>query len=50
MVSEKKYEELGESHETYPKGLQHSKPMVYWEYIQVDTLLSLQNPRTEFGN
>lgn len=44
----KKYEELGENPETYLKGLYHARPITYWDYIQVDTLLSLQNPRTDF--
>jgi tryptophan 2,3-dioxygenase len=44
----KKYEELGENPETYLKGLYHAKPITYWDYIQVDTLLSLQNPRTGY--
>ena len=43
-----KYEKLGENPETYMKGLLHAKPITYWDYIQVDTLLSLQNPRTNF--
>ena len=45
---QKKYEDLGENPETYLKGLYHAKPITYWDYIQVDTLLSLQNPRTGF--
>jgi tryptophan 2,3-dioxygenase len=44
----KKYEELGENPETYLKGLYHAKPITYWDYIQVDSLLSLQNPRTAY--
>ena len=28
------------------EGFVHSKPINYWDYIQVDTLLSLQNQRT----
>ncbi|MBT8307911.1 MAG: tryptophan 2,3-dioxygenase [Maribacter sp.] len=43
-----KYEELGENPETYLKGLLHAKPINYWDYIEVDTLLSLQKPRTHF--
>mgnify|MGYP000745962488 CR=1 FL=1 len=45
---EAKYNDLGENHETYLKGLLHAKPINYWEYIGVDTLLSLQNTRTNF--
>ncbi len=43
-----KYDNLGENHETYLQGLLQAKPINYWEYVGVDTLLSLQNPRTNF--
>lgn len=43
-----KYEALGENPETHLKGLLHSKPLNYWDYIDVDALLSLQKPRTHF--
>lgn len=43
-----KYEQLGENPETYLKGLLHAKPISYWDYVEVDTLLSLQKPRTHF--
>ncbi|MCM4167268.1 Tryptophan 2,3-dioxygenase [Arenibacter antarcticus] len=46
-ISEK-YVALGENPETYLKGLLHAKPITYWDYIEVDTLLSLQKPRTNF--
>ncbi|PZD77022.1 tryptophan 2,3-dioxygenase family protein [Mesonia sp. K7] len=45
---DKKYQSLGENPETYLEGLLHAKPINYWDYVQVDTLLSLQNPRTDF--
>ena len=45
---ENKYQELGENSESYLKGLLHAKPINYWDYIEVDTLLSLQKPRTNF--
>ncbi len=45
---EQKYELLGENPETYLKGLLHAKPISYWDYVEVDTLLSLQKPRTLF--
>lgn len=45
---EKKYRDLGENPETYFKGLLQAKPINYWDYIEVDTLLSLQKPRTDF--
>ena len=45
---ERKYSELGENPETYLEGLLHSKPINYWDYIGVESLLSLQRPRTDF--
>ncbi|MDC7999574.1 tryptophan 2,3-dioxygenase family protein [Aequorivita todarodis] len=45
---EEKYKSLGENPETYLKGLLQAKPITYWDYIQVDTLLSLQKTRTDF--
>jgi tryptophan 2,3-dioxygenase len=45
---QKKYDALGENSETYKKGLLHAKPITYWDYIDVDALLSLQKPRTDF--
>lgn len=45
---EEKYTNLGENPETYFKGLLQTKPITYWDYIQVDTLLSLQKTRTDF--
>ncbi|HRH67142.1 MAG TPA: tryptophan 2,3-dioxygenase family protein [Bacteroidia bacterium] len=45
---EKKYGQQGENSENYLKGLLHAKPITYWDYVQVDTLLTLQKPRTDF--
>jgi tryptophan 2,3-dioxygenase len=45
---EEKYKNLGQDPQTYLKGLLHSKPLNYWDYINLDTLLSLQQPRTDF--
>ncbi|MEO6884507.1 MAG: tryptophan 2,3-dioxygenase family protein [Bacteroidia bacterium] len=45
---EEKYKNLGENPDTYLKGLLHAKPINYWDYIGVETLLSLQKPRTNF--
>jgi tryptophan 2,3-dioxygenase len=44
----KKYEDLGENPNTYLEGLLQAKPISYWDYIEVETLFSLQKPRTEF--
>jgi len=43
-----KYHALGENPETYLEGLLHTKPITYWDYVEVDTLLSLQRTRTAF--
>ena len=45
---ENKYQQTGENSETYLKGLLHAKPITYWDYVEVETLLSLQRPRTNF--
>ena len=45
---EKKYQDLGENPETYLNGLLQAKPINYWDYIEVDTLLSLQKQRTDY--
>ncbi|MCC6838163.1 MAG: tryptophan 2,3-dioxygenase [Bacteroidia bacterium] len=47
---EEKYRNLGQDPNTYLKGLFHSKLINYWDYVEVDTLLSLQKPRTEFSD
>lgn len=43
-----KYKKLGENPQTYYAGLLQTKPITYWDYIQVDTLLTLQKTRTDF--
>lgn len=45
---EAKYLQLGEKPETYFKGLLQARLINYWDYVQVDTLLTLQKPRTDF--
>lgn len=45
---DEKYVKQGENPETYLKGLFYSKPLSYWDYIEVETLNSLQKPRTNF--
>lgn len=47
---EEKYQKLDQSPQTYLEGLYHAKPLNYWDYIEVDTLLSLQKPRTNFAD
>ncbi|RMG79968.1 MAG: tryptophan 2,3-dioxygenase [Bacteroidetes bacterium] len=43
-----KYELLGQDWTAYLEGLLVSNPLTYWDYIHVDTLLTLQNPKTAF--
>ena len=43
---EEKYVPLGQDLAAYLEGLYHTKFLSYWDYIHLDTLLSLQNPRT----
>lgn len=45
---EKKYEVMGQDLSSYLDGLLHSDYLTYWDYIHLDTLLSLQNPKTSF--
>lgn len=45
---EEKYREQEQPIEAYLEGLLHAKPINYWDYIQVDALFGLQNPRTDF--
>ncbi len=39
---------MDENPETYLNGLLQAKPINYWDYVEVDTLLSLQKPRTDY--
>ncbi|MCB9231629.1 MAG: tryptophan 2,3-dioxygenase [Bacteroidia bacterium] len=45
---EKKYASMGQDMVSYLDGLLYSNSLTYWEYIHLDTLLSLQNPQTDF--
>lgn len=45
---EQKYEVMGQDLTSYLDGLLHSDYLTYWDYIHLDTLLSLQNPKTHF--
>ncbi len=45
---EEKYSLMGQSIESYLDGLLLSNYLTYWDYIQLDTLLTLQNPKTDF--
>lgn len=43
-----KYAVMGQDLSSYLDGLLHSDYLTYWDYIHLDTLLSLQNPKTQF--
>jgi tryptophan 2,3-dioxygenase len=43
-----KYESSGQDLSSYLEGLLYSDYLTYWDYIHLDTLLSLQNPKTSF--
>ncbi|MFT6868369.1 MAG: tryptophan 2,3-dioxygenase, partial [Cyclobacteriaceae bacterium] len=43
-----KYEATGQDLSSYLDGLVQSDYLTYWDYIHLDTLLSLQSPRTSF--
>ncbi|MEW7280593.1 tryptophan 2,3-dioxygenase family protein [Aquimarina sp. 2201CG1-2-11] len=45
---EKKFRNSGQDLGSYLDGLLHDKYLTYWDYIHLDTLLSLQIPRTHF--
>ncbi len=45
---EEKYKSIGQDMNSYLDGLLTSNVTSYWEYINVDTLLSLQHPKTDF--
>ncbi len=43
-----KYSSLGQDLLSYLDGLLYADTVKYWDYIELDTLLSLQKPRTNF--
>lgn len=45
---EEKYEVMGQDLSSYLDGLLYSDYLTYWDYIHLDTLLSLQTPKTSF--
>ncbi len=45
---EAKFAAMGQDMLSYLDGLLHADYLTYWDYIHLDTLLSLQNPRTRF--
>lgn len=45
---EEKYAAMGQDMPAYLDGLLYADYLTYWDYIHLDTLLSLQNPKTAF--
>lgn len=45
---EEKYKDSGQDLNSYLDGLLYQRYLTYWDYIHLDTLLSLQVPRTHF--
>jgi tryptophan 2,3-dioxygenase len=45
---DEKYQAMGQNLSSYLDGLLHADYLTYWDYIHLDTLLSLQSPKTSF--
>lgn len=45
---EEKYNAMGQDLKSYLDGLLYADYLTYWDYIHLDTLLSLQAPKTQF--
>lgn len=45
---EEKYAQMGQDMNSYLDGLLLSNYLTYWDYTQVETLLTLQNPKTDY--
>lgn len=45
---EEKYASMGQDLNSYLDGLLLSNYLTYWDYTQVETLLTLQNPKTDY--
>lgn len=45
---EEKYAQMGQDLNSYLEGLLLSNYLTYWDYTKVDTLLTLQTPKTDF--
>ncbi len=45
---EKKYNAMGQDLSSYLDGLLHADFLTYWDYVNLDTLLTLQQPKTSF--
>jgi tryptophan 2,3-dioxygenase len=43
-----KYQSIGQDLESYLDGLLYANPLYYWQYTNLDALLNLQHPKTDF--
>lgn len=48
LLLEEKFKNSGQDMGSYLDGLLYDKYLTYWDYISLDTLLSLQKPKTHF--
>ncbi|MBI3136340.1 MAG: tryptophan 2,3-dioxygenase [Bacteroidetes bacterium] len=48
QILKDKYASIGQDLNSYLDGLIYANPLAYWDYIEVDALLSLQKPKTDF--
>jgi tryptophan 2,3-dioxygenase len=48
QLLKEKYAVMGQDLSSYLDGLLHADYLTYWDYVHLDTLLSLQTPRTPF--
>ncbi len=48
QMLQEKYALMGQDLNAYLEGLLLSNYLTYWDYIQADTLLTLQNPKTDY--
>jgi tryptophan 2,3-dioxygenase len=45
---EEKYASIGQDLPAYLDGLLYSNPLNYWDYVNLDVLLNIQHPKTDF--
>lgn len=48
QILKDKYAAIGQNLDSYLDGLIFANPLTYWDYIEVDALLNLQKPKTDF--
>jgi len=48
LLLQQKFDTMGQDMNAYLEGLLYAKYLSYWDYINLDTLLTLQQPKTDF--